>query len=88
MLDEDGAFALLMPSAAEPQILQNAAGCGFRLNHRLVVQDNELSKSKRCCWKFSRRQIAAATDETLSIREKGAYSKSFRGLLDSYYLLL
>jgi tRNA1Val (adenine37-N6)-methyltransferase len=88
MLDEDGAFALLMPAAEAGEILQTAAARGFACVQRLVIREHETASSKRCCWMFRRGEIPAATEQILTIRENGSYSESFRKLLGSYYLLL
>lgn len=88
LLNTHGAFALLMPHDAEPEILQTAAQHGLHCARKLAIRDNEVTKIKRGCWLFQREPVASIDAGNLLVRLDGCYSPAFRELLRSYYLLL
>lgn len=86
LLENDGIFYLLFPSARLASVLNEAAACRLYLLRQASVKQSEQHGVFREMLALSPRPVMEVLRETINIREKKEYSTRFIGLLENFYL--
>lgn len=86
LLNEDGVFAVIIPSGRAADFILNCSLNRLYLFSRIDVKTTPRKEAKRCILQFSTRMRATETETLLLNNEKGERSEQYKELTKDFYL--